>query len=111
MQKNQKELITQYADELIRECFWEYEINAEKISAILESNNFVEKRFIFNKIFTNSTNVLKTLEIFSRCDLKQFLDDFTINGYNHDYYSRKRDIVRNLLLNELVTVKGLEWVT
>ena len=106
---NQQELIHQYAEEILKECFWEYEISVDKILSILEGDDVAEKQFLFNKIFTNSTNVLKMLEIFPLKDIKQFLNDFKITGYNRDYYARKRDIVRNVLLNEPVSVKGLEW--
>ena len=77
--------------------------------AIFEKNNPAEKRFLFTKIFVNSTNVLKALEIFPLAEIKQFLDEFHITHYNREYLQRKRDIVRNLMLNEPVSVKELRW--
>lgn len=77
--------------------------------AIFEKNNPAEKRFLFTKIFANSTNVLKVLEIFSLDEIKQFLDEFRAPRYNREYLQRKRDIVRHLMLNEPVSVKELEW--
>ena len=77
--------------------------------AIFEKNNPVEKRFLFTKIFVNSTNVLKVLEIFPFGEIKQFLDEFRPPRYQREYLQRKRDIVRYVMLNEPVSIKELGW--
>ena len=105
----QQKLIHQCADEIIRDCFWDYQLDEDGIVAIFEKNNPVEKRFLFTKIFANSTNVLKALEIFPLTEIKQFLDDFHTPHFNRDYLQRKRAIVRHVMLNEPVSVKELGW--
>ena len=84
-------------------------MDGDGLVAIFEKNNPAEKRFLFTKIFVNSTNVLKVLEIFPLGEIKQFLDEFRATHYNREYLQRKRDIVRNVMLNEPVSVKELGW--
>ena len=84
-------------------------MDGDGIMAIFEKNNPAEKRFIFTKIFVNSTNVLKVLEIFPLAEIKQFLDEFRAPRHNREYLQRKRAIVRHLMLNEPVLVKELGW--
>ncbi len=77
-------------------------MDGDGLVAIFEKNNPAEKRFLFTKMFVNSTNVLKVLEIFPLGEIKQFLDEFRATHYNREYLQRKRDIVRNVMLNEPV---------
>ena len=58
-------------DQIIKDYFWEYKFDEEKIRNLSKSTDFAEKKFLFGKILVNSTEVLSALGIFKFNDLKK----------------------------------------
>jgi len=78
------------------------------LKSILESNNRREKHKLFSKIIYNSKEKLLALQLFSKEQLVEFFSEFKVT-YNKKYITRHILVLRRLLLNESVYIKGLEW--
>jgi hypothetical protein len=57
-------------DTMIKTIFWEYNFSIDDIKLMASSEDLKKKKFLFEKILLNSTNLLNDLEIFKRDDLK-----------------------------------------
>ena len=51
-------------EQILKDCFWEYKFDEEKIRNLSKSSDFAEKIFLFEKILLNSTEFLSALGIF-----------------------------------------------
>lgn len=45
-------------DRILKDCFWDLNINDKDIDDILDNDDFRRKKFLFCKILLNSTRVL-----------------------------------------------------
>jgi len=102
--KNQKIL-----DKIIRECFWEYHFSPQNLLDIAQGNHEQEQRFLFGKIFENSTDVLKALEIFPEGVLFKLLKAYKIQRFNHCFLERRLKTLKFHFLKEQVSIPELEW--
>ncbi|MCP4160440.1 MAG: hypothetical protein GY760_10225 [Deltaproteobacteria bacterium] len=94
---------------IIKECFWDYNISKNEIISIAESNDFREKKHLFEKILLNSTDRIRSIkELFKKNDLIELFDSISINRYNK-YAERNILVTRYFLLGENQKIKGLEW--
>jgi len=91
-----------------KECFWDYNISVENLKDIQNSNDKQELKKLFSKIIYNSKDKLSDLMLFEKDDLREFLKEFQPT-YNEKYISRHVLVLKSLLLDEKVVVKGLEW--
>ena len=73
---------------MIKTIFWEYNFSIDDIKLMASSEDLKKKKFLFEKILLNSTNLLNDLEIFKRDDLKYLVDDFRISEFNATYDNR-----------------------
>lgn len=88
--------------DIIKECYWDYNIDAKKIEDIVKSDDLRLKLKLLNKIISNSTDKIKSLTIFDRAELRRLLD----------MMDTEREIVkliRNALFGEKNVVKRLQW--
>lgn len=102
--KNQKVL-----DRIIRECFWEYHFTPQNLVDIASGNQEREQLFLFGKIFENSTDVMKALEIFPEVVLFKLLRAHKISRFNHRLLERRLKTLKYHFLKEQVSIPELEW--
>ncbi len=95
-------------DEIIKDCYWDYNISSDDIKSIIESHNFRMKKKLFSRIMYNSRDRLKSLSIFDKEELKELFDSFSAS-YNKRYINRQIKILRNILFGENNYISGLEW--
>jgi len=93
---------------IVKECYWDYNIDENDLREILHSNNKREMKKLFSKIIYNSKDKLLSLKLFSQDQLEAFFQDFKIT-YNEKYISKHLLILRSLLLGEDNYIKSLEW--
>ena len=56
-------------ERIIRKSFWDYDFTIYKLKEICKSKNFRNKKFIFEKILKNSTEILIYITIFTKNDI------------------------------------------
>lgn len=93
---------------IVKECYWDYNVDVDDLKEILENKDKRENKKLFDKIIYNSHDKLQALQLFSRQQQKEFLNDFKVT-YNEKYITRHLLVLKSLLLNELTYIKGLEW--
>ena len=93
---------------VLKECFWDSNIDKNELIDIIESGNERELKKLFFKIIYNSQDKLLDLQIFSKDQIRDFLSDFKIT-YNKKYIHKHIQIIKSLLLDEDVKIKELEW--
>ena len=93
---------------IIKECYWDYNITEADLEKILSSKDTRVIKKLFSKIIYNSKDKLLSLKLFSRQQLEDFFDDFKVT-YNEKYISKHVLILRSLLLGEKHNIKSLEW--
>ena len=94
---------------ILKESFWDYNFSVNELISICESNDYNNKKFIFNKILKNSTDVLNDLTIFSDSDKIKLLKDFSPSKFNYDFINRRFKILKRLILKEEVDIWELSW--
>ena len=95
-------------DDIIKDCYWDYNIDSSDIKRILSSGGEREKKKLFEKIIYNSKDKLSALALFDSRMLKKFFSDLSVT-YNHKYIERHIQVLKALLLGEKNYIKGLEW--
>ncbi len=95
-------------DRILKDCFWDSNITAEKLQQIVLSDDTREKQKLFSKIIYNSSDKLQALQLFSHQQLKDFFEQFQAT-YNKKYINKHILILRSLLLDETHYIKGLQW--
>ncbi|HHE37572.1 MAG TPA: hypothetical protein ENL20_03245 [Candidatus Cloacimonetes bacterium] len=95
--------------EIIKHCFWEYKLRVLDVEKYINSDDKKLKKFVFEKIFCNSLNVLSDLMVFDKVDLIDLVGNYKVPQFNHDFLDLRHRIVRHLLLQENVKIPELEW--
>ena len=75
---------------------------------IINNNNLREVNKVFSKIIYNSKDKLLALSLFTKEQLREQFHSFKVT-YNERYITRHLLVLKSLLLNEKVYIKGLEW--
>ena len=96
--------------QLLKDCFWEYDFTSADIDRIIESDDLLEKRFLFSKILANSTRLLKDLKLFPRKELKSLLNNYTVHEFNYEYLRRRKNIVGFYFFDQELKLEELKWV-
>lgn len=100
---------TDIYSQLIKDCFWDYDVTEDYIREIRNSNDFRQKQMLFSKIIYNSTDKARTLQVvFSKETLQKLFSAFK-SSYNHKYIDRHILMLRNILLGENNFIESLEW--
>ena len=93
---------------IVDDCYWDSRITASELEQIIHSADTREKKKVFSKILYNSRDKLQAMKLFSKEELAIFFHDFKVT-YNVKYITRHFLVLKSLLLDEKVYVKGLEW--
>jgi len=101
--------VREIIEQIIKECFWDYNFEINDIVKIVKSGSFNEKMFLFQKILSNSSEVLRALRIFSKEDLKKLFNKYKVPQYNKDYLKKRRDIAESVLFDKEIHINGLDW--
>ncbi len=96
-------------NQIIKDCFWDYNIDDNDISEILNSDDLRRKQKLFSKIIYNSTDKARTLQtLFDKETLQQLFATFT-SSYNKKYIDRYILVLKNILLGENNYIESLAW--
>jgi hypothetical protein len=96
-------------NQIIKDCFWDYNIDENDISEILNSDDLRRKQKLFSKIIYNSTDKARTLKIlFDKETLQQLFATFTAS-YNKKYIDKYILVLKNILLDENNYIESLAW--
>ncbi len=94
----------------MKDIFWgDYSIDEKKAIDMIKNGDQHEKRFIFQKIVENSTNILRDLSYFSKDDLKKFLYAYKVSNFNKPFLEKRVEIVKNIFFDEPCHIEELEW--
>jgi hypothetical protein len=105
-----EKFIKDLAVNIIKECYWDYNITEDDILNIIESDDFRLKQKLFSKIIYNSRDRIKSLQIFKRDELKKLFNSFSTGKVYHEkYIIRHLLVLRNIFLDENNIIEGLEW--
>jgi len=95
--------------QILKDCYWDYNITANDINSIVVSNNFRKKQQLFSKIIYNSTDKALSLHfLFDKETLLLLFSAFK-SSYNKEYIDRYILVLRNILLGEENYVESLAW--
>jgi len=96
-------------ERIIKESFWDYNFSVNDLINICDSNDYKSKKFLFDKILKNSSDVLIDLNIFSESDKIKLLKDFIPPKFNYDFINRRFKVLKRLILKEDVDIWELSW--
>lgn len=82
--------------------------NAE-ILKMAQNGNEQEKYFLFTKIMENSSDILKSLNIFSTMDQKKMILRYTPPKFNHNFFDKRHKIIKFFLTGQDVDIPELRW--
>ena len=94
--------------QIIKDCYWDYNIDSEKLKTVLQKRDKRELRKLFYKIMYNAKDPLLALSIFTKDELQEFFKDFKIT-YNKKFLHRRYKILQYLLFGKKSHIRGLEW--
>lgn len=100
---------TSYCRQIIRECFWEYNMTCSEIVEMAQNGSDQEKKFLFAKIMENATDVLKSLSIFSTSDQKNLIFDYNAPAFKKNFLEKRHKIVKYFLTGNKVDIPELRW--
>jgi hypothetical protein len=95
--------------EMIKECYWEYNVTSDEILDIVDGEDIRKKKKLFEKIIYNSTHkYLLLTSLFDKNTLREFFDGLKIT-YNNRFITRQTILLRNFLFDEKNIIRVLEW--
>ena len=97
-------VIPEIYEQILKDCFWEYKFDEEKIRNLSKSSDFAEI------ILVNSTEVLSALGIFKFNDLKKLIEDFKIPEFNHDFIFKRKNMAEVFFLDKPLLIEELQWL-
>ncbi len=98
------------AQQIIKDCFWEYNFSKEDIYNMANSDDFKVKKFLFSKILLDATDMIKSMKIFSKDDLKKLIESYEIPSFNSEFTKRRLNMLEFYFLGKELTVAELKWV-
>jgi len=93
-----------------KDCFWDFNISDKEIDSILRDEDIRKKAMLFEKILLNSTSLFKDLEIFNRNQLKNFLENYKIPGFNAEYVFRRKNMAEVYFFDKPLLIDELKWI-
>jgi len=100
---------SQMYNQILKDCFWDYNFTSSDIDNMAKNNNKREMTFLFGKILENSTQMLNSMEIFDKNSLKTLIEEYKVPTFNHDYISRRLNILEYYFLDKPLTINELRW--
>jgi hypothetical protein len=98
------------ADKIIKDCFWEYDFLKEDIYNMANGTDINAKKFLFSKILANSTDMIKSMKIFSKDDLKELIESYKVPSFNSEFIKRRLNMLEFYFLDKELEVTELKWV-
>jgi len=95
---------------IIRECFWDIDINESEIKAIVLGDDFRKTQFLFEKILLNSTKMFNDLSLFDEKKLKTLLSRMEVPHFNSEYVFRRKNLAEVYFFNSELLIDELKWV-
>ena len=95
---------------ILKECFWEYDLDADDLIRLASSEHESENKMLFEKILLNSTRLFVDLKIFESEKLKKLIETYKVPSFNHDYIAKRKNMAEVYFLNKPITVDELKWV-
>jgi len=109
-QKKNKTVLKEVISGIVKDCYWDYNVDEKDILDIVESGDLRAKQKLFAKIIYNSNDRLKALQVFKNETLKELFDSFSPSPlYNESYVNRHILVLRNIFLKERNIIKELQW--
>ena len=105
MDKNRQKVL----EKIIEECFWEYRFTPKDLMEIALGDDEWKQRFLFGKIFENSTDILKALRVFPDKTLFRFVREQKVPSFKREFLERRLKILKFHFLKEKVSIPELEW--
>ncbi|MEA2103779.1 MAG: hypothetical protein U9P79_03950 [Candidatus Cloacimonadota bacterium] len=97
-------------ENIIKDCFWDYDFTLEQIIKIAKTEDFRMKKFLFEKILLNSHDMIRSLKIlFTQEDLIKLVDSFKVPEFNFKYIKHRYLIAKYFITGEKVNIPELEW--
>ncbi|MDX9800138.1 MAG: hypothetical protein RBT69_02235 [Spirochaetia bacterium] len=94
---------------LVKESFWDYNLDKTEIIEKARHGSFREKKHIFEKILFNSSDCVRILMIlFNKSDLEELFNSVKINRYKK-YAERNIQLAKYFLIDKNIRIKELEW--
>ena len=97
-------------DKIIKDCFWEYDFLKEDIYNMANCTDISAKKFLFSKILANSTDMIKSMKIFSKDDLKELIESYKVPSFNSEFIKRRLNMLEFYFLDKELEVTELKWV-
>ena len=85
-------------------------MSEENIENILNSANIRDKSILFEKILSNSTQLLQNLNLFKLDELKSLLENYKVPRFNGDYLLRRKNIVEYFYFDKPLVSEELKWI-
>jgi len=74
-----------------KECFWDYNFTYDEIIDMAKGNNEYKRKFLFQKIFANSTAPAWDLQIFNRDYVVKKLKEYKAPRFNNKYFTQRHE--------------------
>lgn len=100
---------SQMYNQILKDCFWDYSFTSSDIDNMAKNNDKREMTFLFGKILQNSTKMLNSMDIFDKNSLKTLIEEYKVPTFNHDYISRRLNILEYYFLDKPLTINELRW--
>jgi len=97
-------------ERIIKDCFWEFKLTMQDIDTIINGVNIDKKKFLFEKILLNSTNLLNDLAIFKQNDLIILIENYQVPKFNYEYNFRRKNSAEVYFLDKPLLIDELKWV-
>jgi hypothetical protein len=95
---------------IIKDCFWDTNITENDICKILKGNDQREKNYLFEKILLNSTKLFNDLSLFSKSELKYFIENYKIPKFNYQFIFRRKNLAEVFFLDKPLLIDELKWI-
>ncbi len=95
---------------IIKECFWDIQMQPSDIDNIADSSDIAKKRLLFEKILLNSTQMFQDLLLFKNDELKVLLTNFNVPRFNKEYIAKRKNMVEVYFFDKPLTIDELRWI-
>lgn len=106
-----KSKVNNFKQRIIKDCFWDMNINPEDIDKMANGDNWQQKQFLFEKILLNSNNLLADLKVFDSKDLQVLIEDYIVPSFNSEYAFRRKNIAEVYFLDKPLLIDELKWTS
>ncbi len=95
----------------MKEIFWgDYAIGKDEMKEMIQNGSDYDKKVLFQKIISNSSDMIKDLSYFDKDDLKALLYEYKIPNFNKDYIEKRVKIAKRIFFQESCFIRELEWI-